>query len=259
MLNKYALTLLLALAPAFPALALPEFGLSAGGGLSLGGLFSRYTITADENTRYGPADIKMNQSMDQFNFGGYLFFDATYAELSLDIQGGVNKYKETLGGIGKGTLINDIPLEGTGSETMLGFTLLGKYPFGIRENLFLYPLAGIEYQIALVEKRKPKGGSEKDRTEGKTEFDDARDYALSLWNSFFIDIGAGIDFVFRSPLFARAEFLYSFRLQTPYETAAVDYVVDRFGISRPTLWGNPKMSGLTHGPELRLAAGYRFK
>jgi hypothetical protein len=259
MLNKYVLSLLLAFAPAFPAPALPEFGLSAGGGLNLGGLFSRYTITADENTRYGPTDIKMNQSMDQFNFGGYLFFDATYAELSLDIQGGVNEYKETVRGIGRGTLINDMPLEGTGSETTLGFTLLGKYPFSLRKDLVFYPLAGIEYRIALVEKRKPKGGSEKDRAEGKTEFDDARDYSLSLWNSFFIDIGAGIDFVFRSPLFMRAEFLYGFRLQTPYETAAVDYVVDRFGISRPTLGGNPGMSGLTHGPELRLALGYRFK
>ncbi|MDR1635909.1 MAG: outer membrane beta-barrel protein [Treponema sp.] len=251
MLNKYALILVLALAPAFPAPALPEFGLSAGGGLSLGGLFSRYTITAD--------GMKANQSMDQFNFGGFLFFDATYAELSLDIQGGLNKYKETAGGMGKTGLVNDTLLEGTGSETMLGFTLLGKYPFTLRKGLLLYPLAGIEYQIALVEKRKPKGGAEHDRTEGKTEFDDSRDYSLYLWNSFFIDIGAGVDFVFRCPLFMRAEFLYSFRLQTPYETAAADYVVDRFGISQPTLWGNPRMSGLTHGPELRLALGYRFK
>jgi hypothetical protein len=260
MLNKYILMFLLALAPLFPALALPEFGLSAGGGLNLGGLFSRYTITADENTKYGPTDIKMNQSMDQFNFGGYLFFDATYAELSLDIQGGVNKYKETVGGIGKGTLINDMPLEGTGSETMLGFTLLGKYPFAIRENLFLYPLAGIEYQIALVEKRKPEGGSERSRTEGTTETEFKKgDFPLAMWNSFFIDIGAGIDFIFHSPLYARAEFLYSFRLQTPYETAAIDWLIDTYDISEPTLWGNPKMSGLTHGPELRIAVGYRFK
>jgi hypothetical protein len=259
MLNKYFLILGLALAPLFPALALPEFGLSAGGGLSLGGLFTRYTITADENTSYGPTDIKLDQRMDQFNFGAYLFFDATYAELSLDIQGGVNSYRETVEGRGKGTLINDMPLEGAGSETMLGFTLLGKYPFSIRENLFLYPLAGIEYQIALVEKRKPKGEAERDRREGKTEFDHSRDYPLSLWNSFFIDIGAGTDFVFRSPLYAKAEILYRFRLQTPHEAAAIDYVMDRFGISQPTLGGNPGMSGLTHGPELRLAVGYRFR
>jgi opacity protein-like surface antigen len=259
MLNKCILILSLALAPVLSAPALPEFGLSAGGGLSLGGLFTRYTITADENTKYGPTDLKMDQSMDQFNFGAYLFFDATYAELSLDIQRGNNRYKETIRGIGGGALIADLPLEGTGSETMLGFTLLGKYPFTLRKGLLLYPLAGIEYQIALAEKRKPKGGSEYNRTEGKTEFDTDKDYSLYLWNSFFIDIGAGVDFVFRSPLFMRAEFLYSFRLQTPYETAAIDSVMDRFDISQPTLWGNPKMSGLTHGPELRLALGYRFK
>jgi hypothetical protein len=171
----------------------------------------------------------------------------------------VNKYKDTVGGLSDGGVINDMLLEGTGSETMLGFTLLGKYPFTLRKGLLLYPLAGIEYQIALVEKRKPEGSSEYDRREGKTEFDDSRDYPLYLWNSFFIDLGAGVDFVFRSPLFLRAEFLYSFRLQTPYETAAIDYAMDRFGISQPTLWGNPRMAGLTHGPELRLALGCRFK
>lgn len=258
-MNKNILIMVLAMAPLFPALALHEFGLSSGGGLSLGGLFTRYAITADENTSYGPADLKMSQNMDQFNFGGYLFFDAAYAELSLDIQRGISKYKETINGIGGGALISNLPLEGSGLETMLGFTLLGKYPFVLLEGLFLYPFAGIEYHIALVEKRKPKGDSEYDRTEGKTEFDAARDYPIYLWNSFFIDAGAGLDFVFRSPMFLRAEFIYSFRLQTPYETAAVDYVMARFGISQPRLWGNPRMSGLTHGPELRFALGYRFK
>jgi hypothetical protein len=257
MLNKYILILFLALAPAFPAPALPEFGLSAGGGLSLGGLFSRYTITADETVDGVPTFIRLNQGTQQFNFGGYLFFDATYAELSLDIQGGINSYKEAAKMEQGGEVVNN--RKGTGSETMLGFTLLGKYPFSIRENLVLYPLAGIEYQIALVEKRKPEEEREYDRIEGKTEFDDTRDYPLSLWNSFFIDIGTGIDFVFRSPLYARAEFIYSFRLPTPYETAAIDWLVDTYGIPEPTLWGDPKMSGLTHGPELRLAVGYRFK
>jgi opacity protein-like surface antigen len=257
MFNKYVLTLWLALAPLFPVLALPEFGLSAGGGLSLGGLFSRYAITADETVGGVPTFIRLNQGAEQFNFGGYLFFDATYAEFSLDIQGGVNSYKEAARMEQGGEVVNN--RKGTGSETVLGFTLLGKYPFRLQENLSLYPLAGIEYQIALVEKRKPEGDREYDRTEGKTEFDDSRDYPLSLWNSFFINIGAGLDFVFRSPLYARAEFLYSFRLQTPYETAAIDWLVDSYGIPAPTLWGNPKMSGLTHGPELRLAMGYRFR
>jgi opacity protein-like surface antigen len=258
MLNKYVLILALALAPVFSAPALPEFGLSAGGGLSLGGLFTRYTITADENTRYGPTFVRLNQGAQQFNFGGYLFFDATYAELSVDIQGGVNSYKETARMEQGGDTVTN--RKGTGSETMLGFTLLGKYPFTLRKGLLLYPLAGIEYQIALAEKRKPEEGSERDRTEGaiETEFEE-RNFSLSMWNSFFIDIGAGVDFEFRSPFYARAEFLYSFRLQTPYETAAIEWLMDTYGISEPTLWGDPKMSGLTHGPELRLAVGYRFK
>jgi opacity protein-like surface antigen len=257
MLNKYSLILFLALAPVLSAPALPEFGLSAGGGLNLGGLFTLYTINADENTKYGSTFVRLNQGIQQFNFGGYLFFDATYAELSLDIQGGVNAYKEAAR-IKQGGEIASTR-KGTGSETMLGFTLLGKYPFSLGKGLFLYPLVGIEYQIALAEKRKPDKDREYDRTEGKTEFDDSRDYPLSLWNSFFVDVGAGLDFEFRSPFYVRTEFLYSFRLPTPYETATIDWLKDTYAISQPSLWGNPKMSGLTHGPELRIAIGYRFK
>jgi hypothetical protein len=201
----------------------------------------------------------MDQGMDQFNFGGYLFFDATYAEFCVDIQGGINSYEESIQGHKGVTLLNIPTLKGTGTETMLGFTLLGKYPFHLREGLSVFPLAGLEYQIALEETRRPEGGSEYDRVEGKTEFDSTRDYPLSLWNSLFVDIGAGLDFVFRSPFVLRTELLYRFRLQTPYEVAALDYVVQEYGISQPTLFGNPGMSGLTHGPELRIAVGYRLR
>jgi hypothetical protein len=259
MSNKYVLILFLALGPVFIAPALPEFGMSIGGGLSLGGHFTRYTITADETVGGVPTFIRLRQGAEQFNFGGFLFFDATYAELSLDIQGGVNSYKETARMEQGGEVVTN--RKGTGSETMLGFTLLGKYPFTLQKGVVLYPLAGIEYQMALMEKRKPEGGSEHSRTEGRieTEFEERDDYPLYLWNSFFINVGAGVDFEFRSPFYAKAELLYSIRLQTPYETAAVDWVVDTYGISQPTLWGDPKMSGLSHGPELRLAIGYRIK
>jgi hypothetical protein len=150
------------------------------------------------------------------------------------------------------------PIKGTGSELMLGFTLLGKYPVRLFKAFSVYPLLGVEYQIALIEKRTPEGKQEYDRTEGKTEFDASRTYPLSIWNSFFIDVGAGLDFSLFEPLYLRAEFLYDFRLKTAYETEAVDFVRQKYGISKPALWGNPKMSGLTSGPELRIALGYRF-
>jgi hypothetical protein len=253
------LFLLLAAAPVFSVPALPEFTLSAGGGLSLEGHFTRYSVSAREITREGPVDFKSTQEMDQLNFGGWLFLDAVYAELILDIQGGPNRYKETMKG-STGSSYTDVTREGTGSEITLGFNLLGKYPFRLREGLFLYPLAGIEYRIALMEKRGPRGGSESDRTLGKDEFDSGREYPLSLWNSLLVDIGAGLDFAFHSPFYIKTELLYGVRLPTPYENAALDFMEENYGISRPSLFGggSNKMSGLSGGPELRIALGYRF-
>ncbi|MDR2210733.1 MAG: hypothetical protein LBO65_04595 [Spirochaetaceae bacterium] len=259
-MKKYILVFLAVLGPVCSVMAKPpEFTLSAGGGLLLGGLFTRYTLTADEQTaKHGQTNLEMNQSMDQFNYGGYLFFDATYGEFTLEIHRGINQYQETLSGFGERTVINDMPREGLGAETMLGFTLVGKYPFSLREGLSVYPLVGVEYQIALVEKRTPDGKKEQNRAGGKTELDGSRDFSLSMWNSVFINAGAGLDFMIKYPLFLRTELVYRFRLKTPAENEAMDYVEDRFDISHPTLFGNPRISGLTHGPELRVALGYRF-
>jgi len=244
----------------FSLSALPEFTLSGGGGIFFGGLFSDYTINADETNSNGEKIwMDLSQKMRQFNIGAYLFFDATYAAFSLDIQEGFNSYKE--GGIisQDHTRAEPEPVEGKGKETTIGFTLLTKYPFRIREHLFLYPLLGISYRIALSEKRTPNGGSEHKRTDGITEFNQNGDYTLSMWNSWLINVGTGLDFYFKAPFYLRTEFIYSFRLMTSYEKAALDWLVDTYDIDRPKLFANPGMRGLTHGPEFRVAVGYRFR
>jgi opacity protein-like surface antigen len=252
--NKILLFIMLALGPVFFAPGLPQFRLSAGGGLTLGSIFTRYTLTADEDTLgFGYVDLTMKQQLNQFNAGGHIFFDATYTEFSVDLVRGFNSYRESMEGPTSGPL-----LTGTGSELTLGFTLLGKYPFRLGGGFVLYPLAGIEYRIALMEKRRPKGDSEYDRQDGVTEFDPDRDYSLSMWNSFYIDIGAGLDVALNEPLYLRAELLYGFRLKTAYEKAAINYLRETYGISEPSLTGNPRMTGVTSGPELRVALGYHF-
>ena len=264
-MKKKTLLPALVLLPALSLAALPEFSLSAGGGLTAVGLFTSYTInTANESTSYGYFTwLEAAQKAQQFSIGGFLFFDATYGVLSVDMFHGFNSYEESIDVIStKGSPA--YTRRGTGSETMLGFTLLGKYPFRLRDNLVLYPLAGIQYQIALSEKRKDQDlDREYPRAEGKTEFPSGDDFRLSMWNAFFVKIGAGMDYYFQGPLqgplFFRAELLYSFRLMTPYERAAVDYLMDEHGMAKPKLFRNPGMRGLTHGPELRLALGYRFK
>jgi hypothetical protein len=138
---------------------------------------------------------------------------------------------------------------------MLGISLLGKYPFSLNEKWSVFPLLGAEFLIALVERRQPDGDRVYDRTDGSLPSDMGKDenpYPLSAWNSLLIKIGAGADYTLTQSLFLRGEFLYNIRLQTGYETGAVEMVKAVLKVP------SPKLSGLTSGPSIRIALGYRL-
>jgi opacity protein-like surface antigen len=188
--------------------------------------------------------------MDRFNYGGFLFVDATYCELAVSLRGGHSSYEERMATVG-GTTGGP----GTGTEMALGFSLLGKYPLRINEKMTWFPLLGAEYQVALLEWRKPRGDAVYDRTGGKLPEDQDKDgdpYPLSAWNSLTIDLGAGLDYALNEGLFLRGELLFSFRLQTAYETGALELAKYQFSTSDVAL------KGLTGGPTLRISLGYRF-
>jgi hypothetical protein len=189
--------------------------------------------------------------MDRFDYGGFVFLDATYAELAVSLFNGLGGYRETMD-YNSESLSDD---KGTGYETMLGISLLGKYPFVLNEKWSLFPLLGAEFLIALAERRQPDGGKVYDRTKGELAADmdkDGEPYPLSAWNSLLVKIGAGADYTLTRFLFLRGEFFYSLRLQTKYETGAVEMVKAMLDVP------SPKLVGLTSGPSLRIALGYRF-
>jgi hypothetical protein len=220
--------------------------LSAGGGGLLGYTFTRYTLEGSGSVGH----IKSTQTMDRFNYGSLLFFDATYGEIAVSLRGGHNSYEEKTV-----TAAGNPDSAGTGTEMSLGFSLLGKYPLGVNEKITWFPLLGVEYQIALLEWRRPRGGIVYDRTDGELLEDQDKDgdsYPLSAWNSLTIDLGAGFDFRINPQLFLRNELLFSFRLQTIYETGALEMAKSRFSASDVTL------KGLTGGPILRISLGYLF-
>ena len=217
-----------------------EFTLSAGAGGLLGGLFTRYTGSSSSG--------KMTQKVNQVNYGGFAFFDATYAEFALIMQGGFNNYDELMNLNG-----SVAPFSGDGWETMLGFSLLGKYPFTLSDRFSLFPLLGIEYQIALSERRRQDGGPIYDRTNSLSDTDnDGNPYKISDWNSFWINLGVGTDFNIVQGLFVRGELLYGFRLMTSYEKDGLEKMKTYLGDN------DPKLSGLTSGPSIRLSVGYHF-
>jgi hypothetical protein len=230
-----------------------DIPLSAGGGALVGGHFTRYTLNAEGNIVV-PVDVVSTQSMNRVSYGGYVFVDAAWAELSLAFQGGYNTWEERYTAkLKDGMVVADQPSKGTGMEGMLGITLLGKYPFTLTERLSIFPLAGLEYQITLWQFRDPEIGPLYSRTNPIWERNaDGTAYSLSAWNSLFVDIGAGLDLELNARLFLRTELLYGFRLQTPYEVDALKKV--KTMANAP----NPKLGGLSSGPTLRVALGWRF-
>jgi len=241
-MKKY-LALLIALFATAAILPAVDFSLSVGGGGLLGYNFTRYTLER--------GSVKSTQSMDRLNYGGGLFFDATYGEFSVTFQGGYSSYTEKMM-YGANTLSN---VTGNGFEAILGFSLLGKYPFRINEKITCFPLLGVEYQIALIEKRQPEGGVVYDRTKGYLTEDrnkDGKTYPLSAWNSWWVDIGAGLDYNFTGPFFLRSELIFGFRLPTSYEKGALERVEKQFDVK------DPKLKGLTGGPALKISLGYHI-
>jgi hypothetical protein len=232
-----------------------DFSLSAGGGAYTGGLFSRYTLKADGSIDGEAVSVNADQEMNQFNYGAFLFVDGTWAEFNLGIQGGRHNYKETM--VAASPSIDDLVTNsvGKGTEMMLSLALLGKYPFTLNRNFSLFPLLGMEYQIALMENRQPDGHNQYDRTDPIRGDTDAsgHTYKLSAWNSLFVVIGGGIDYNFSSLWFLRTELLYSFRLETHYEADSLEKA--KRGVNA----ADPKLGGLTSGPTLKIAVARKFE
>ena len=219
-----------------------DFSLSAGTGGIVGGYFTRYKSSSNVNSG------EVTQNVNQFNYGGLAFLDATYGELAVSYQAGSNNYKEVA--IEDGEMQN---MEGNGWATSLGLSLLGKYPFNFARRMHIFPLLGMEYKITLSERRQPDGGITYDRTNGVRETDiDGNAYELSTWNSFWIQVGFGADLAIMKNVYLRGEFLYGFRLMTSYERDGLEKLKEFLGDS------DPKLGGLTSGPSFKLCAGYRF-
>lgn len=227
-----------------------DFSFSAGAGGILGGLFTRYTLSADGMVEDARIQIEASQKMNQFSYGFFAFFDATYCVLSVFYQNGANTYRETAD---VSVIANNVDNSGKGWESMLGFSLLGKYPFPLSHRMTVFPLLGLDYQICLNQSRTQVDGWIYDRTDGLRERDkDGKAYRLEDWNSLFVNLGGGVDFMLPMNFFLRGELLYGFRLMTSYETKNLDLMKSQANDSKP------KLSGLTSGPLLRISAGYTF-
>jgi len=182
------------------------------------------------------SDILYESIKDSWMGGGFnIFLDAAYAELNLGITFGNNVW-ETL--IRNSYDWDDDDCYYSKWDTnfstfkALNISLLVKYPFSLRENISLFPMAGIEYHWHL---------SEKQRGINIEYWDDPS----RLWFKF----GAGTDYNITDKIYIRHALLYGIGLSSKAE---------RYARESFSWFYDDIRFKLHHGFTFKAGIGYKF-
>jgi len=188
------------------------FSLALGGG----GLFDWSLI--GNGVKGDIMGMSYDVNVRNLSVGGFLFFDATYAEMDASFAYGMLTAK--VKGFSLGTMPED------GNMLQLGFSLLGKFPIGSGSFTF-FPLLGADYNLVLK-------SWDKNSTDEKPM--DASQLGLLG--------GVGFDINFSKALFLRTEALFHFRFPNKVfkDTAKTIGIDATYGM----------------GPRVKLGLGYRF-
>jgi opacity protein-like surface antigen len=217
------LVLLIAVLVTGTAFAQPAFRISAG----VGGFFANdfgggFKISG--NYPYlGSFETKIE--MPNSGFGGYAFFDVTYAELSV----GYFSSKGTM------SMKTNLPLPFSDTNytlSCLNLCLLGKYPIAINDKFSFFPLLGIEVQFGLSAKI---DGRDYINPDGKKDPGD--------WSTMWFKAGVGGDYSLTDQIYIRLNILYG--ISGP---RSIDIGIP--GETRDNLIG--------HGLTAKLAIGFKF-
>jgi len=198
---------------------MPEFKLSAGAGGLFVSQFGGGVATITRSTGATYTEYKFPYA----GGGGFAFFDATFAELSLGfftasgrINGRTNrKIADT-------------------SYTGLDISLLGKYPFTLSEHFTLFPLLGITYRHIIST---------------KIDYFTFQNNGAGDYSALWFKLGAGADYAFTEHIFARLGVVYGIRLKNKMEKLwkTTNFTTAYTAETR-----------LGHGLDVKLAVGYRF-
>jgi len=233
-----------------PLFALPQFTMSAGGG----GLFSTQWKSADLKPEYkdytgyyGYPTANTTEAIargyfdtDELSFAGGIwgFFDATYVEADTSLI--FTSYGQTLE-VPDLPIFANVPQKHTYTITQINLSLLGKYPFSLGNKWTIFPLVGIDWQIALTNN---DGKLDEDFDKVKAQGYDVPNLG-EFWNCLWIKAGVGADYTITGGLYARGEFLYGIKLNSKNDTDNAQYWEKQF-------------KGVANGPSIRLGVGYRF-
>jgi hypothetical protein len=257
MVKKTLLVLALAACAAGMAFAQPEFKLSAGAGI-IGantwahGKFSFKDEQLDADAlvgRPGIRDIKYSEATETtpgYDFGGFLFFDATYAEFDVML------------GIGKLSPLFDY------DAFKLALALYVKYPFAAGDSgVTIAPILGAQFDMALSAKdafgNEVKKG-DKDKGTGVLLYDGKENGQPKFKNGSVFDfstvaikLGVETKAPLAEKLYLSAQALWGITFDSVYMTASKK-LVDDFLYDT----GTPKLETFTHGVTFKVGVGCTF-
>jgi hypothetical protein len=174
------------------------------------------------------------QQLQNFNFGGGLFLDATYLEIYAGCTYGVLTH-----------VINYNSRETTattskdyGSALELGFSILGKYPIELENNITFFPLFGINFNTFIL-------GWKKERTKEVSIENPVKNFS-----QFGLQAGVGLDYDISERFYFRFEGLFQLR----FVTSAMTSYVGMTGVDTPG-----KLSTFPGiGPVFKAGIGFKF-
>jgi len=171
-------------------------------------------------------------TMPYYGIGGYLFFDAVYAEAFIG-AGYFGDYWESTGA----SELSGLP---DMQRSYINLGVFVKYPIG-DEEFKLFPLMGIDYEASIFSKLKYENGREY-MFDGKNGHFQANSLSV-LWIKF----GVGYDSYRSDNVYLRGEFLYGFRTVNEFENK---YTAKNSSIG---VSGNTRLG---HGLTMKLGLGF---
>jgi hypothetical protein len=173
-------------------------------------------------------------SMPYYGGGGYMFFDAVYAEVFVGYSAGSGRWVSD--NIGNSDALPDM------ARSYMNFGVFGKYPVSVGQ-LKVFPLLGIDYEASVSGRLKYARG-------GEYWFDGGADRPkASSLSALWIRFGGGADFDLSGDMYLRAQALYGVRTGNAFENNEAKAETDR---------GHDAETRRGHGMSLRVGIGFRF-
>ena len=213
---------------AFAQLQVPPLQFSAGGGF----VFDGGRVGGES---FSESDFSIISRLNHTGFGGFVFLDVTFAELSIAFMGGPAQESAEMSGGGL-----SVNASRTGSFTALDFSLVGKFPFALGGgNFTVFPMLGFGYNLVL---------SSNDE-DGNDRFERMDNHSATDLSTFRITLGGGADFDINPNLFFRTSVLGYYRFAPSYFRDLANEASEH-GVNVSSHGG--------FGATVRLAVGVRF-